>query len=61
MAVAADLIPKLTQLKVEDSSQEETKMHRLMNLISFDNEITDEVRADAEKAGLKIYTLNEVI
>jgi long-chain acyl-CoA synthetase len=36
-------------------------MHRLANLVCFDSTVTPEDRAGAEAAGLKLYTMEEVI
>ena len=36
-------------------------MHRLVNLVCWDSNVTEEDRAGAEAAGLKLYTLAEVI
>jgi len=61
ISCAIEFVPKLTKMKLEDAEQDEQKMHRLANLVCFENAITDEMRSEAEKAGITLYTMEEVI
>jgi len=61
VALSNELINKLCDLKVEDSSMEEQRLRRVENMIAFEDNVTDEQKQNAEKAGIKIYTLSEVI
>jgi hypothetical protein len=36
-------------------------MQRLANLISFESELTEEMRDKAQQANIKLYTMEEVI
>jgi len=36
-------------------------MQKLVNLVSFENEITDEMRGKTQQAGIHLYTMEEVI
>lgn len=61
VALSNDLIDKLCKLKIDDQSMEEQKMHRVVNLIAFEDHITDDNKSNAEKAGITIYTFNQII
>lgn len=56
-----DAIPKLCRMKVDDAEQEVKKCETLKNLVIFENEITDEEREMAQKAGLTLHTMESVI
>ena len=58
MAVSNDFIAKVCKMKAED---ETGQMSLLVNLICFENGITDEEKELASKAEITLYTLEEVI
>ena len=64
MAVSKDYVPKLAKMKIEDATTTK-KMTGLANLVVFEADFGSdahaEARALAAQAGLKIYTLDEVI
>lgn len=37
------------------------KMHRLKNIVCYDDEVSSEDKEAIEKVGLKLYTIKEVI
>jgi len=64
MSVSKDYVPKLAKMKIEDANDGQ-KMRRLVNLVVFESDFRGEAHAEdralAEKAGLKLYTLDEVM
>jgi long-subunit acyl-CoA synthetase (AMP-forming) len=58
---SSDLIPGLIKLKQIDLDGDEKKMEKVANVVSFDANVDKAVLTDAEKVGLKIVTLDEVI
>ena len=36
-------------------------MHRIVNIIAYDDNVSDEDKEIAEKAGIKITTFNEIV
>lgn len=61
VALSNDLINKLCQLKIDDSTMDEQRVHRVVNLVAFEDNVTDENKEMAEKAGIKIFTFSEII
>jgi len=61
IAVSNDYITKISKNKIEDKNSDTPKMHRLKNLIVFDNKVTQEERDIAAEAELTVYTMEEVI
>jgi long-chain acyl-CoA synthetase len=61
MAVSVEYVKKISQMKIEDASQEINKCVLLKNLIVFEDDIPEEDRALAKQAELNIYTLKEVV
>ena len=57
MTVSVDFVSKLTKLKNEGGAL----MSSLKNLVVFENDVKDEERQNAVKAGLTIYTFDEVV
>ena len=61
IACSNECILKLAKMKTDDAQADEQKMHRLVNLVCWDSNVTEEDKAGAEAAGLKLYTMEEVI
>ena len=61
VAVSIDCVLKLINMKMDDAKSDSPKMHRLANLISFESELTDEMRAKAGEAAIQLYSMEEVI
>jgi hypothetical protein len=57
IAVSNDFISKLSNMKIEDATSDEPMMHRVVNIIAFDNEVTQEDKDISEKAGITVYTM----
>lgn len=58
MVVSNEYVKSLSELKTNDT---ENKMFRLKNIITFDKDITKEDRDLADKAGITLYTMEEII
>lgn len=66
MAVSIEYVTQLSKMKIEDQESGAPKMHRLKNLIVFENAIIEdenyqEARELAEKAGITLHTLSSVL
>ena len=61
IGISNDLIQKICEIKIEDSTLEVQLMKKIVNLIVFEDNVTDEQKDIAKKAGIKIITFNEVI
>jgi long-chain acyl-CoA synthetase len=58
ISIAKEYIQKLCNVKLED---QDGKMETLKNLVVFEEDLSQEERTLAEKAGLAIFTMQEVI
>merc|ERR1719498_267955 len=61
MVVSNDYLIKLAELKINDSKSDDPQVHRLKNLVSMEDNVTDEQRAKCEEAGITVYTFNQLI
>lgn len=56
IAISNDLIDRICNLKIEDSTMDEKKMTRIVNFITWEGDYTAENKELAEKAGIKLWT-----
>jgi long-chain acyl-CoA synthetase len=61
IAVSIEYVQKLSQLKLDDQGMDEQKMTTLKNLIVFEDALTDKDKEIAEKAGITLYTMDQLI
>lgn len=52
MVVANEYISKLADLKISDAKSESPKVFRLKNIVSMDNNLTDEQKAKCKEADI---------
>lgn len=60
MAVSIEYVEKLSKLKIEDAASGSPMLHRLANLICFED-LTDAAREVAKSADINVYSFEEVI
>jgi len=58
VALSNDLIAKLCQLKIDDEGLEVKKLQRVVNLVAFEDGVTDEQKEIAEKAKINVFTFS---
>lgn len=58
--MSVDFVKKLCQLKIDDSSMDDVKMTTLNSLLVFEDDISQEDRDLAQKAGVSLHTIKEV-
>lgn len=63
ISISKDYIAKLSQLKIDDSKKADgdKKMHRLKNLIVFEDDFTNEDKELATSANINLFTMQQVI
>ena len=61
IACSKDLVHKIVDMKFEDDSDENKKLWRLKNIVSFEGDVDKADLEKADKCGLKIFTFGEVI
>jgi len=63
ICVSADYVSKTAKLKLEEAQlpEEQRKMHKIRNLIVFDDAIAPEDKSLAKQADLTLHTMEEVI
>lgn len=61
VAMSEEMVGKFAKLKLQDAESEEVKMHRVKNLVVFEDEVSNDNKEMAEKADLKIYHFNALI
>lgn len=55
------MVGKFAKLKMQDKDMEQVKMHRVKNLIVFEDQLSEENAKLAQDADLKIYHFNQLI
>lgn len=61
LCLANEFIQQICDLKAQDADMEVQKMHRLKTIVCYTDDIKSEDKAAIEKAGLKLYTIREVV
>ena len=61
MAVSIDYVSKLSKMKPDDMEAGKTMMSRLTSLIVFESTIPEQDLLLAKKAGIRLYTMDDVI
>ena len=63
IACSKDYVAKISKMKISDLELplEEQKMHRLVNLVSFEDDVTADDLKLADDAKIKVYTYQEVL
>ena len=61
VTMSEDMVGKFAKLKLQDAESETVKMHRVKNLVVFEDQMTQENAELAEKANLKIFHFNALI
>jgi len=61
MSVSSDYVKILSKLKVEDTESGTNLMESLVNLVSFEKDVSDDDKALAEKAGITVHYYADVL
>ena len=61
VAMSEDMVGKFAKLKLQDADSDVVKMHRVKNLIVFEDKVSPENAELAEKAGLRLLHWNALI
>lgn len=61
ISCSIDCVPKLIDMKIQDNQSGDSKTHRLVNIVSFEDELTDEMKQKAQEAGINLYSMEEVM
>jgi len=61
MSVSKEYVKALSKLKIEDTEAGGNMMETLVNLVSFESDVSAEDKELAEKAGITVHTLDDVI
>jgi long-chain acyl-CoA synthetase len=61
VSCSIDFVEKFALLKLEDAQQIDAKLNSLANIISFEKVLDRDILEKCQKAGLKIYSFDEVL